>query len=364
MNSQIKHDGLVKSVEKLRRDMTEIQTTKAEENRRALAVVTAAAGVSSFIGRTGAVVAVAADYAAHYLGISDAAASVTNGVYTTGSYANPAWLASLDIGKLTVGATLPSNVLASSLTSVGSLAGLTVGSGVLTLPNGTAAACAVNFGTAGTGLFGDATRVFVSVAGTYAAYFTATAFILGTVTNIQNSSGKQHVAFTNVGATSANYFTMSQSATGNPLQVNFTGDTNGSIYLGYKGTGGIRIGVSGSAANATARLHLPAGTAAASSAPLKFTSGTSLTTAEAGAVEFTTDDFFATITTGAARKGVILNDGANLTSGKIPIATTNGRLVDGETPLAGTKVYYVSDTSGGAVTRKLTFTNGILTAET
>ena len=34
------------------------------------------------------------------------------------------------------------------------------------------------------------------------------------------------------------------------------------------------------------------------------------------------------------------------------------------TGLAGTKVYYVSDTSGGAVTRKLTFTNGILTKET
>lgn len=33
-------------------------------------------------------------------------------------------------------------------------------------------------------------------------------------------------------------------------------------------------------------------------------------------------------------------------------------------PLSGTKVYYVSDSSGGAVTRKLTFTNGILTAET
>lgn len=28
------------------------------------------------------------------------------------------------------------------------------------------------------------------------------------------------------------------------------------------------------------------------------------------------------------------------------------------TPLAGTKVYYVSDSSGGAVTRKLTFTDG------
>jgi hypothetical protein len=34
------------------------------------------------------------------------------------------------------------------------------------------------------------------------------------------------------------------------------------------------------------------------------------------------------------------------------------------TPLAGTKVYYVSDSSGGTVNRKLTFVNGILTAET
>ena len=33
------------------------------------------------------------------------------------------------------------------------------------------------------------------------------------------------------------------------------------------------------------------------------------------------------------------------------------------TPLAGTKVYYVSDSSGGTVNRKLTFTDGILTAE-
>lgn len=32
--------------------------------------------------------------------------------------------------------------------------------------------------------------------------------------------------------------------------------------------------------------------------------------------------------------------------------------------LAGTKIYYVSDTNGGAVNRKLTFVDGILTAET
>lgn len=36
----------------------------------------------------------------------------------------------------------------------------------------------------------------------------------------------------------------------------------------------------------------------------------------------------------------------------------------GVSGLAGTKVYYVSDSSGGTVNRKLTFTNGILTGET
>lgn len=81
-------------------------------------------------------------------------------------------------------------------------------------------------------------------------------------------------------------------------------------------------------AKLSALLVPPAGTTAAGTAPLKLTSGTNMTTAEAGAVEFTTDDFFATITTGAARKAFILDDGARLTSGKIPIATTNGRLID------------------------------------
>lgn len=77
----------------------------------------------------------------------------------------------------------------------------------------------------------------------------------------------------------------------------------------------------------TAIVFLAAGTATASTAPLKFTSGTLLTTAETGAIEFLTDKFYATITTGAARKEITLNDAA-LTSGVIPIATTNGRLTD------------------------------------
>lgn len=86
--------------------------------------------------------------------------------------------------------------------------------------------------------------------------------------------------------------------------------------------------LSNTGADGTAYLALKAGTAAASTAPLKFTSGSLLTTAEAGAVEFLTDKSYLTITTGAARKEFTLNDAA-LTSGKMPVGTTNGRLTDG-----------------------------------
>ena len=83
----------------------------------------------------------------------------------------------------------------------------------------------------------------------------------------------------------------------------------------------------GSSTDPTAKVHISAGTTSASSAPLKFDSGSLMTTAEAGAVEFLTDKLYATITTGAARKEITLNDAA-LTSGTLPVATTNGRLAD------------------------------------
>jgi hypothetical protein len=87
------------------------------------------------------------------------------------------------------------------------------------------------------------------------------------------------------------------------------------------------LGLGAGLTNPTAYLHLAAGTTAASTAPIKLTSGTLMTTAEAGGIEFLTDKLYATITTGAARKEIALNDAA-LTSGKIPVATTNGRLTD------------------------------------
>lgn len=88
------------------------------------------------------------------------------------------------------------------------------------------------------------------------------------------------------------------------------------------------IGCFGIGITPTAILHLKAGTLTAGTSPLKFSSGTSMTTAEAGAVEFTTDNLYFTITTGAARKGFVFDDGTLLTSGRVPYSTTNGRLTD------------------------------------
>ena len=119
----------------------------------------------------------------------------------------------------------------------------------------------------------------------------------------------------------------------------------------------------------TAVLHLKAGTATASTAPLKFTSGTLNTTAEAGAVEFLTDAFYGTITTGAARKAFVLDDGSRLTSGKIPVATTNGRLVDvtAQTGIATLKVDYIAgelDTEAKIITALNTTNTAINTLRT
>ncbi len=72
------------------------------------------------------------------------------------------------------------------------------------------------------------------------------------------------------------------------------------LRLTMDSSGRIKIGTG----SPTAVLHLPAGAAAASGAPLKFTSGTNLTAAEAGVFEFDGTDFFATPV--ATRKKMVL----------------------------------------------------------
>jgi hypothetical protein len=104
-----------------------------------------------------------------------------------------------------------------------------------------------------------------------------------------------------------------------------------SAFYVTAGTGGNAIfnGDVGIGSSPTARLLLPAGTSTLWKAPLKFTNGTSLATPEAGAMEFTTDNLFFTITTGTARKRLLMaDDVGGLTTNRIPFATTNGRLTD------------------------------------
>ncbi len=73
-----------------------------------------------------------------------------------------------------------------------------------------------------------------------------------------------------------------------------------SCQLAIVNTGRVGVG----AAVPTAWLHLKAGAAAPNSAPLKFTSGTHLTTAEAGAMEYNGTNLFFT-RAGATREGVL-----------------------------------------------------------
>ncbi len=85
---------------------------------------------------------------------------------------------------------------------------------------------------------------------------------------------------------------------GDGVNTKFVFGTNGSLGIGYGNSnadpmtsaglainGNVGIGTTGP----TAKLHLAAGTATASTAPLKFNAGTLLTTPEIGTLEFTDD---------------------------------------------------------------------------
>ena len=111
------------------------------------------------------------------------------------------------------------------------------------------------------------------------------------------SSGTLNIA-TGAAAATINIGT---GATGSKSINIGTGAINNTILVGNT-TAGTKTGIN--VATATAQLHLGAGTATASQgAPLKFTSGTNLTTAEAGAIEYDGTAFYGT--TAASSRGVI-----------------------------------------------------------
>ena len=90
----------------------------------------------------------------------------------------------------------------------------------------------------------------------------------------------------------------------------------------------------------TAMLHLIAGTAAASTAPLKLTSGTNLTTPEAGAIEFNGNSLF--FTTGSTRSTILTNTNPASITGNVSVTgnlSSTAKYILGSdlslTPIAG-----------------------------
>lgn len=116
---------------------------------------------------------------------------------------------------------------------------------------------------------------------------------------------------------------------------------------------------SGAVANFDTTIKPRTGGTAAGSEPLQFTSASLLTTATAGTVEFLTDKFYGTITTSAARKEFTLNDGS-LTSGRVPFATTNGRLTDSSSlSFSGTTLTATNISTSGITTYAGVTTQGL-----
>jgi len=112
----------------------------------------------------------------------------------------------------------------------------------------------------------------------------------GTINQTGTANGVVNGIHINQTITSAPNYRALQTSNNTGYSI-YTAGTAPSYFLGNIGIGVLTT---------TARLHLPAGTATANTAPLKFTSGTSLTTPENGAIEYNGTDLF--ITTGGVRQ--------------------------------------------------------------
>ncbi|HEX4662475.1 MAG TPA: hypothetical protein VH144_02580 [Candidatus Saccharimonadales bacterium] len=75
------------------------------------------------------------------------------------------------------------------------------------------------------------------------------------------------------------------------------------------------------------KITVRAGSATAGTAPIKLTTGTLMTAAEAGAVEFNSDSLYFTITTGTVRKKVAIYDDSSGATGDLYYRDSSGNFV-------------------------------------
>lgn len=115
----------------------------------------------------------------------------------------------------------------------------------------------------------------------------------------------------------------------------------------------------------TGPLGLAASVAGApGTAALKLPSGPLLLAPEAGAIERLADKYYGTISTGTARKQFLLTD-ADLTTGRIPFTTTDGRLADSANWIRNATTGQVTQiyNAVGAVVYQLSNTNAAAGAQ-
>lgn len=103
----------------------------------------------------------------------------------------------------------------------------------------------------------------------------------------------------------------------NEVKVGQSGVTGATTFTYTSSSFLAAVGI-GAITSPTARLHLPAGTATAGTAPFKLTSGTNLTTVENGAIEYDGTDYFASA--GSTRQAI--NKGRSGSFSQVGAATT------------------------------------------
>lgn len=135
-----------------------------------------------------------------------------------------------------------------------------------------------------------------------------------------------------------------------------SGRFNASGFLGLKGI-----------TSPSAILHLPAGSASASTAPIKFTAGTNMTNAEAGALEWDGSKLYITQTTGPTRKTIAytsdITSTINLTVQALSGTTPTWDVANGQNAtltLTGNTILTLSNITAGS-SGNLTVTNASTT---
>lgn len=155
-----------------------------------------------------------------------------------------------------------------------------------------------NFGVTGLGMtFGAATNTDASTRVYNGVLVTPAALVQNTAAGTNTWNGI-NITLPDITQTTGTVKSIGFSLTGGTVT---SGTTYGLVF-------GSTVGNSGFGVTApTGIVHIKAGTATAGTAPLKFTSGTNLTAAEAGAMEWDGTNLFVTATSGPTRKTLAYN---------------------------------------------------------